>query len=48
MIEQLSLICYMFKKMNKYPAYVSEHNLKHEKQIILLMFPNEQNDILLQ
>ena len=39
-IQQLLLICYMLEKMNKYPAYVSKHNLNHEKQIILIMFPN--------
>ena len=30
----------MFKKMNIYPAYISEDNLNHENQIFLLMIPN--------
>ena len=30
------------KKMNIYSAYISEHNLNHENQIILLMILNGQ------
>ena len=26
------------------PAYISNHNSNHEKQIILLMIPNEENE----
>ena len=28
------------KKMNIYPSYISKHNWKHEKQVILLKIPN--------
>ena len=28
------------KKMNIYPAYISNQNSNHEKQFILLMIPN--------
>ena len=28
------------KKEKIYPAYVSEHNLSREKQVILLLIPN--------
>ena len=30
------------KKENIYPAYGSKHNSNHEKQVILLMIPNEK------
>ena len=30
------------KKENVYPAYGSKHNSNHEKQVILLMIPNEK------
>ena len=30
------------KEKNIYPAYISKHNSTHEKQIILLMIPNEK------
>ena len=33
-------MCYMLKKLNIYPAWISKHNSKHEKQIIILMIPN--------
>ena len=39
-IHQLLLMSHMLKKMNIYPADISEHNLNHEKQIILLVLPN--------
>ena len=32
-IQQLLLMCYMFKKMNIHPAYNSKNNLNYEKQI---------------
>ena len=35
-------MCYMLKKMTIYPAYISKHNLNHEKQIILLMISNKK------
>ena len=37
-----TLMCYMLKKMTIYPAYISKHNLNHEKQIILLMISNKK------
>ena len=30
------------KKEDVYPAYVSKHNSNREKQVILLMIPNEE------
>ena len=30
------------KNEKMYPAYVSKHNLNREKQVILLMIPNEE------
>ena len=33
-------MCYIFKKLNKYPVYISKHHLNHENQITLLMIPN--------
>ena len=30
------------KKKKNYPAYVSKNNLNREKQVILLMIPNEK------
>ena len=32
----------MLKKKRKYPAYVSKHNSNREKQVTLLMIPNEE------
>ena len=36
------------KKENIYPAYVSKHNSNREKEVILLMIPDEKNGIILQ
>ena len=36
----LLLMFCMLKKEKIYPAYVSKHNSKCEKQVILLMIPN--------
>ena len=40
-IHQLLLMSHMLKKMN-ISADISEHNLNHEKQIILLVLPNRE------
>ena len=32
----------MLEKKKIYPAYVSKHNSNHEKQVIILMIPNEE------
>ena len=32
----------MLKKKKIYPAYVSKHNSNREKQVIILMIPNEE------
>ena len=34
------------KEMEIYPAYISKINFNYEKQIILLMIPNEEKKIL--
>ena len=33
---------FFYAKKNIYPAYVSKHNSNREKQVILLMIPNEE------
>ena len=33
-------MCYMLKKKNICPAFISKHNSNHEKQTILLMILN--------
>ena len=33
---------FMLKRKKIYPAYVSKHNLKSEKQVFLLMIPNRE------
>ena len=38
----------MLKKKKIYPAYVSKHNSNREKQVIILMIPNEESGIILQ
>ena len=35
-------VFYAKKEKNIYPAYVSKHNSNREKQVILLMIPNEE------
>ena len=37
---------YMLKKWEIYPAYISKKNLKHEKQVILLMISKKDSIIL--
>ena len=32
----------MLKKEEIYPTYISKHNSTHEKQVIILMIPNEK------
>ena len=41
-IDQLHLVCYTKKKKceNAMQKYISKHNAKHKKQIILLMISN--------
>ena len=34
------------KEKEKYPAYISKHNSTREKQIIILMIPNEEKEAL--
>ena len=42
--NNLKTAFYVFygKEMKTYPAYVSKHYPKHEKQVILLMIPNRE------
>ena len=39
-IQQLLVMCYMLKKKDICPAFISKHNSNHEKQTILLMILN--------
>ena len=39
----LNIFC-IKKKKEIYPAYISRHNSTHEKQIVLLMIPNEEKE----
>ena len=43
-IQQLILMFYTLKKMDICPAYISNINSDCEKQIILLMIPNEEKE----
>ena len=38
----ISLNIFHIKEKDKYPAYISKYNSTREKQIILLMIPNEE------
>ena len=39
-LQQLLLMLCMLKRKKIYPVYVSKHNSKHEKAVILFMIPN--------
>ena len=32
----------LYAKKEKHPAYISKHNSKHERQVVLLMIPNRE------
>ena len=40
--QTIALNVFYAKKEKIYPAYVSKHNSNREKQVILLMIPNEE------
>ena len=45
-IQQLLLIFCILKKTKKCPVYISKINLNCEKQIILLIIPNEGKSLM--
>ena len=40
----IAFIILCIKEKEIRPTYISKHNLTHEKQIILLMIPNEEKE----